>query len=144
MIQEDTIKLLRECDAGIKMGVTSIGDVLPYVKSRQLKSMLEECKRRHEKLAEEVEEALDRFGDDGKDPNIMAEAMSWMKTNMKLTIDESDETIAGLMTDGCNMGAKSLHRYINQYKAADEDSRDIAQRLAAMEEQLTEEMREFL
>jgi len=144
MIQEDTIKLLRECDAGIKMGVTSIGDVLPYVKSRQLKSMLEECKRRHEKLAEEVEEALDRFGDDGKDPNIMAEAMSWMKTNMKLTIDESDETIAGLMTDGCNMGAKSLHRYINQYKAADEDSRDIAQRLAAMEEQLTAEMREFL
>ena len=144
MIQEDTIKLLRECDAGSQMGVTSIGDVLPYVKSRQLKSMLEECKRRHEKLAEEVEEALDRFGDDGKDPNIMAEAMSWMKTNMKLTIDESDETIAGLMTDGCNMGAKSLHRYINQYKAADEDSRDIAQRLAAMEEQLTAEMREFL
>lgn len=144
MIQEDTIKLLRECDAGIKMGVTSIGDVLPYVKSRQLKQMLEECRRRHEKLGQEVEQALDRFGDDGKDPNIMAEAMSWMKTNMKLSINESDETIAGLMTDGCNMGAKSLHRYINQYKAADEDSKDIALRLAAMEEQLTEEMRDFL
>ena len=100
MIEQDTIKLLRECDAGIKMGVKSIGDVLPYVSSRQLKQMLEECKRRHEKLAEEVEAALDRFQDDGKEPNVMAEAMSWLKTNMKLTLDESDATIADLMTDG--------------------------------------------
>lgn len=144
MIEQDTIKLLRECDAGIKMGVKSIGDVLPYVKDRQLKGMLEECKRRHEKLAEEVEAALDRFHDDGKNPNVMAEVMSWMKTNTKLTLDESDATIADLMTDGCNMGAKSLHRYINQYKAADEDAKSIAKRLAAMEEQLTAEMRQFL
>ena len=76
MIEQDTIKLLRECDAGIKMGVKSIDDVLPYVSSRQLKQMLEECKRRHEKLAEEVEAALYRFQDDGKEPNAMAEAIS--------------------------------------------------------------------
>ena len=30
MIESDTIKLLRECDAGIKMGVASIDDVLDY------------------------------------------------------------------------------------------------------------------
>ena len=30
MIESDTIKLLRECDAGIKMGVASIEDVLDY------------------------------------------------------------------------------------------------------------------
>ena len=28
MIEQDTIKLLRECDAGIKMGVGSIDEVL--------------------------------------------------------------------------------------------------------------------
>lgn len=28
MIEKDTIKLLRECDAGVKMGVSSIDDVL--------------------------------------------------------------------------------------------------------------------
>ena len=95
-------------------------------------------------LAEEVEAALDRFQDDGKEPNVMAEAMSWLKTNMKLTLDESDATIADLMTDGCNMGTKSLRRYLNQYEAADEEAKDIAKRLTAMEEQLTEEMRPFL
>lgn len=37
MIESDTIKLLRECDAGIKMGVASIEDVLDYVSNTDLK-----------------------------------------------------------------------------------------------------------
>ena len=28
MIEQDTIKLLRECDAGVKMGISSIDDVI--------------------------------------------------------------------------------------------------------------------
>ena len=32
MIEQDTIKLLRECDAGVKMGIASIDDVLSRVK----------------------------------------------------------------------------------------------------------------
>ena len=74
----------------------------------------------------------------------MAQAMSWLKTNGKLSVDGSDRTIADLMTDGANMGAKSLRKYMNQYSMADEDAREIAGRLAAMEEQLVEELRPFL
>ena len=144
MIESDTIKLLRECDAGIKMGVKSIDDVLPYVKSSKMKEVLEECKRRHEHLGREVEAALDRFHDEGKNPNLMAEVMSWMKTSVKMTMDNSDETIADLMTDGCNMGVKSLNRYINEYEAADEDSKDIARRLVTLEDNLAKEIKHYL
>ena len=144
MIESDTIKLLRECDAGIKMGVKSIDDVLPYVKSSKMKKALEECKRRHEHLGREVEAALDRFHDEGKEPNLMAEVMSWMKTSVKMSLDNSDETIADLMTDGCNMGVKSLNRYINEYEAADEDSKDIARRLVTLEDNLAKEIKHYL
>jgi hypothetical protein len=144
MIESDTIKLLRECDAGIKMGVKSIDDVLPYVKSSKMKAALEECKRRHEHLGREVEAALDRFHDEGKEPNLMAEVMSWMKTSVKMSLDNSDETIADLMTDGCNMGVKSLNRYINEYEAADEDSKDIARRLVTLEDNLAKEIKHYL
>ena len=106
--------------------------------------MLQECMYRHERLGKEAEAALDRFGDEGKDPSLMAQAMSWLKTNGKLSVDGSDRTIADLMTDGANMGAKSLRKYMNQYSMADEDAREIAGRLAAMEEQLVEELRPFL
>ena len=74
----------------------------------------------------------------------MARGMSWLKTGMKLTMDESDATIADLMTDGCNMGVKSLNKYLNEYEAADEISKDITKRLIHLEEQLADDMRGFL
>ena len=144
MIEQDTVKLLRECDAGVKMGVSSIDDVLEYVHAADLKSLLEQCKREHEKLGEEIQGLLDRYQDEGKDPNPMAQKMSWLKTNMKLVMHESDKTIADLMTDGCNMGVKSLNRYLNQYEAADEVSKDITKRLINLEEKLTVDMRDYL
>ena len=48
------------------------------------------------------------------------------------------------MTDGCNMGVKSLHKYLNQYKAADETSKDITKRLINLEEDLVLNIREYL
>ena len=92
MIEQDTIKLLRECDAGIKMGVDSIDDVLEYVKGEALRKYLTECKREHEVLKNEVQTLLDKYHDDGKDPNPIAKGMSWMKTNMKLGMDMSTVT----------------------------------------------------
>ncbi len=144
MIEQDTIKLLRECDAGIKMGVSSIDDVLPYVNDSKLKKLLSDCKDEHDKLKSEINELLDKYHDDGKEPNPMAKSMSWMKTNVKLVMSESDGTIADLMTDGCNMGVKSLNKYLNQYKAADEVSKDITKRLINLEEKLTVDIRSFL
>lgn len=144
MIEQDTVKLLRECDAGVKMGVKSIDDVLGYVKSEELKGRLNACKDEHNTLDREIQEALRRFHDEGKNPNPIATGMSWMKTNMKLAMHESDKTIADLMTDGCNMGVKSLNRYLNQYKAADEQTKDITKRLINLEEKLAVDMRGYL
>ena len=144
MIEQDTIKLLRECDAGVKMGVSSIDDVMEYVHGDVLKRLLKECRYAHEKLDRELQALLERYQDDGKDPNPMAKGMSWMKTNVKLSLDMSDATIADLMTDGCNMGVKSLNKYLNQYEAADERSKDIAKRLIHLEQTLAEDVREYL
>ena len=144
MVEQDTIKLLRECDAGVKMGVASIDDVIDYVKSDKLKEQLNACKDEHEKLEREIEELLTKYKDDGKDPNPIAKGMSWMKTNIKLTMHESDHTIADLITDGCNMGVKSLSKYLNDYAAADEESKDICKKLIKIEEDLEKQMRDFL
>jgi len=144
MIEQDTIKLLRECDAGIKMGVSSIDEVLDNVRSDGLRQLLVTCKDEHEKLGNETNSLLDKYHDNGKNPNPMAKSMSWMKTNLKLTLENSDENVADLMTDGCNMGVKSLNRYLNQYKAADEVSKDITKRLINLEEKLTIDMRKYL
>mgnify|MGYP003313804023 CR=1 FL=1 len=144
MIEQDTVKLLRECDAGIKMGVKSINDVEKYVKSSEMKKILESCKDEHQRLEEEINALLEVYKDDGKDPNPIATGMSWMKTNVKLSMEDSDATIADLMTEGCNMGVKSLNKYLNQYKAANEITKDITKRLINLEEKLVMDIRCYL
>ena len=144
MIEQDTIRLLRECDAGIKMGVASIGDVLPHIRSDAFRDRLARCMAEHEQLGREIRQALDRFHDRGKDPGAMARGMSALKTVFELAIDATDATAASLITDGCNMGVKSLNQYLNQYQAADESAKDIAGRLIHLEEKLTADIRAYL
>jgi len=144
MIQQDTIKLLRECDAGVKMGIASIDDVVEHVRSDKLSNLLSTCKDQHEQLQGEIQQKLSRYQDEGKEPNPIAKSMSWMKTSVKLGLEDTDATVADLITDGCNMGVKSLNRYLNQYKAADEFSKDISKRLINLEEKLAVDIREFL
>ncbi len=144
MIEQDTICLLRECDSGIKMGVASIEEVLPRVSGKELRQDLRACRQAHDALQREIQQQLTRFHDQGKNPNPLIKGMSRVKTELKLGVEESDAVIAGLMTDGCNMGVKSLNKYLNQYEAADEFSKDITKRLIHLEEQLAEQMRPYL
>lgn len=144
MVNKDTIELLKECNAGIKMGISSIDDVLSLVKDNEFKLKLQHCKTEHERLGDETRELLNDYNDTGKEPSKFAQGMSWMKTNMKLSMETSDATISDLITDGCNMGVKSLNRYLNQYKAADEESKDITKKLINLEEQLAVDVRQYL
>ena len=144
MIEQETIRLLRECDAGVKMGTASIEEVLPRIKNDKFRKYLEKCKNEHEQLDQEIQSLLHRYHDDGKEPNPVVKGMSWMKTNMKLAMDASDETIADLMTDGCNMGVKSLNRYLNEFEAAEEDVKDITKRLIKQEDRLSADIRKYL
>lgn len=144
MDNKDTVCLLKECDAGTKMAVSSINDVLSRVQSAEMRQVLTESKNHHEKLCDEIHSVLSRHQWEEKDPNPMAKSMSWLKTNVKLTMDASDSTIADLLTDGCHMGIKSLHKYMNQYPAADHSSKEICGRLVDIEEQLCRSLEEYL
>ena len=103
-----------------------------------------DCADEHKRLEHEIRSLLNRFHDEGKEPGPVAKGMSWIKTSVKLAVDGSDETVADLITDGCNMGVKSLSKYLNQYKAADEKSKDITKRLINLEERLVIDIRQFL
>lgn len=143
-VHSDTIELLRECNAGVKMGVDSIDDVLDKVGSEELKGLLSSCKEEHQKLGSEIHALLNDYHDGGKEPNPMAKGMSKMKTGVMMAVKDDDFTVADLITDGCNMGVKSLARYLNKYEAADEKTKDIAKKLIKIEEELAKDIRPFL
>ena len=75
---------------------------------------------------------------------MMAKGMSWIQTNMKFMMKNDDSTIADIITDGCDMGIKSLHKYLNQYESADKASKDLCNELINIEEELREKLRVYL
>lgn len=144
MENQDTIHLLKECDSGTKMAVSAIDEVIDHVHATELKQLLQESKDHHEKLGNDLHSLLLQHHSEEKDPNPVAKGMSWMKTNWKMGMDGSDSTIADLITDGCNMGTKSLHKYLHQYPAADHSATDICHRLIKIEDDLCMELRNYL
>ena len=78
---------------------------------------------------------------------MMAKVMSKMKSDVKLNMAEgenADRMAADLITDGCNMGVKSLYKYLNQYPAADGKIKQLAKNVAQAEDTLVKELRDYL
>ena len=143
-MENDTIRLLRECNAGIKMGVSSLDDVIEHVQSESLRNLLAKSKETHTKLGNTTHEYLNEYHDDGKEPAIMAKMMSKVKSNMVMNEENADHKAADLITDGCNMGIKSIYKYLNQYPAAEDKIKKLAKNVAQAEETLVKDLREFL
>ena len=144
MIEHDTIELLRECDAGIQMGISAIDEVKDHVINDEFRMQLDGYQREYAELQNEIQGLLHTYHDEGKNPNPIAKGMAWMKTNMTVAFNEEDSAIADIITDGCNMGIKSLNKYINQYKAADGRAKDFTKRLINLQERQLEGMRRYL
>ena len=143
-MHEDTIHLLGQCDAGIKMAIAAIDEVLPSVEDPKLRRTLHMSKEAHEDLKQQAHSLLHSHHASGKEPNPMAKSMNWLHTNVKLAFRPGDASIADLVVSGCNMGIKNLHKYQNQYKAADCPSKDVADKLIGLEADLANSLYPYL
>lgn len=141
---KDTLYLLRECSAGIRMAVASIDDVLPYLSEGEMMQVLKESKTEHKDLEKDIDNTLHKMNCDGKEPNLMAKGMSKIKTNAEMTFKPNASQAASLITDGCSMGIKSIHKYMNQYPAASHEVMNLANRISSLEAKLEEQMKPFL
>ena len=144
MAHTDTTELLKQCDQGVRMGIDAISDMLPKVDDEKLKDLLRKFSDRHNDIKIELDEMLESNGLKSETPNIMAKSMAEMKTDFKMMIKKDDKTAADLMTDGCDMGMKTLTKYLNEYEGAEEKAKDMARRIIKIEEDFEKALREYL
>lgn len=143
-MNHDTIRLLGECDAGIQMAISAIDEVLPSVEDQHLRRTLHMSRTAHKDLRNQTHDLLKTYRASGKNPSAMAKSMSWLKTNARLAVKPGDPSVADLVVSGCNMGIKNLHKYQNQYAAANESSKSIADRLIGLEADLANSLYPYL
>lgn len=141
---KDSVELLKECDAGLEMAISSLEQVKPEARADNFKNMLDKYYNNHIKIQKDIDQKLVEYDSDGKKANPFAEAMSTMKTNFKLATNHTDEEIADLMIDGCNMGIKSVSKYMNQYTNANEDIMQLANDIIVLEQNFSNELRQYL
>ncbi|MBQ9984214.1 MAG: hypothetical protein IJP29_06450 [Lachnospiraceae bacterium] len=144
MKQSHTIELLKECDSGVKMAVFSIDEVYDDVHSEDMKALMDKSKEHHETLGKEIENMLQEFGQQEEEPTPIAKGMAWMSTNIKLGMDSSEQKVADILVQGCHMGIKSLHKYLNEYETAQEQAKDICKKLIDIEEEFCRDLYPYL
>ena len=74
----------------------------------------------------------------------MAKGMSWIKTNLKMSVDPGDDTIANLISTGCDMGVRNLNKYLNEYQNACDRAKSLVKKVIRLEEDLSVDMRAYL
>ena len=103
-MNNDTILLLKECDSGLKLAISSLDEVLDVIKNK------------HQTLKNEVDHLLKEHHLQEKEPSLLAKSMSWLKMNFKIQMNDDDQTIASLLFEGCSMGIETLYKYLHQYE----------------------------
>lgn len=143
-MEDHTIRLLQECSQGCKMGIKSINQVSEYVSDQRLKNIIEKYRGEHQRIESEADHLLNWHGQDSKQPEMMATAMSWLSTEMKMMMKDDDKQAAKIMTEGCDMGIRTICGFINQYAGASKTSIALAKDLVKTEEKFREEMKPYL
>ena len=143
-VSKDTIELLKECDAGCKMAIDSMEQISRYVTDDQLQTIIQKYNNDHIKMEEDIHRMLNNHGAEGQEPNPMAKASSWIQSEVKMMLKGDTKQAASLLTDGCNMGVKSLCEYKNSYKAADEKSVSMCEKLCDIETRMAKDLQCFL
>ena len=135
--KDDTAELLKECNAGSKMAVDAIDQILPMTESESLRRLLSDNKKKHTVLGEKIHQELIRNGQREEDPPMMAKAMAHVTTSVKMMIKGDDHEVASIVT-------KSLHEYLNQYRGAAPEARKLTEELAELEASLMEDLQQYL
>ena len=143
-MNEDSINLLKECNAGCKSATNSMEQVESFINNDELRSVIDKYNDKHIKIGDECHEMLNEMEESEKDPHAIAKVFSWVSTEVKLMVDDDSSKIAQLMVDGCNMGIKSVSKYINQYKNASKEIMSLAKNLVKIEQEFMDDLLVFI
>lgn len=143
-MNQDTKSLLSACGAGAQMAVGAMDGAVKRVKDARLRELLTQSIAAHESLGAKAEGLLEQAGAAPAQPGTMAKSMSWLKTNWVMMKRPGDAGAAELVTEGCDMGVRTLARTKNQSLGATNEAKELAGQLMRHERELSRQLSEFL
>ena len=143
-MEEQTVVLLKECNAGCKMAINSMDRLKDFIMNADLDQTVTTYREQHRKLEEESSELLKKLGEGEQQPDKIASAFSWITTEMKMLIKDDSTQAAKILMNGCNMGIQSISECMNKCPDASHDSISLAKKLVKCEEKFMEDLKKYL
>lgn len=143
-MHEDSIELLNEIDSGCFMAINSFQQLEEYEMPQGLFEIVSKYKSKHNEIQKEASKLLHEYHETDKQPGMMASAMSWLTTEMKMMMHEDGSQITKIIMNGCNMGIQQIGEKRNQHPNASDEAKKLAQKLIKTEENLLSDVKEFL
>lgn len=130
----------------VKMGADSIIDLMPKVKSKEMRSEMTAELERYEKFAKDIRNILFKADEEPKEESFMAKAMARMGIEMNTMMDSSTSHIAEMMIKGATMGVTDTTKLIRQYEntPCSEEALALARETVRYEEESIERLKKFL
>lgn len=142
-MNEQTVKLLEECNLGSKMALNAMKQIKDFIKDDELKSLVQNYQEQHEKIEDKSSELLKECGREEKDPGIITTIYGKVATEVKMKLKDDSSQIAKLMMDGCNMGIQNISKNKNDYPEASSESLSLADRLIKIDEKFMKELKQY-
>ena len=140
----DTVTLLKETESGACMAKDALEQVLEHICDKTLRRAAEASLDAHCRLGDRIHGALADLGEGEKGSGAVARSMSRLKTQWKLSMEEDDRAVAEILSEGCDMGIRTISRVAEKCAGADLRARDLAGELIALEEALSRDARAYL
>lgn len=142
-MENDTVKLLKECSSGTKMAINSLKQIQEHARDPKLNKAICTSLENHHDLENKAASLLAEQGRCEEEPGLAAVTFSWTMSEMKIMMKQTDSQLAKLVMDGCNMGIQGISKALNDYPDASHESVQLANAIIKEEENLMSCMKPF-
>ena len=140
----DNARLLNFVYQNAQMGVDSIRQLMGIVENKELKEHLKTQFQGYEEFQNTARQMLEDNGFDEKEISDFSKISTYPMINMQLLTDKSATHIAEMMIQGSNMGVIDAIKNLNECEDAEQDIRNLMEKLQKFEEHNIEKLKEFL
>ena len=140
----DNARLLNFVYQNAQMGVDSIRQLMGIVENKELKEHLKTQFQGYEEFQNTARQMLEENGFDEKENSAFSKISTYLMINMQLLTDKSATHIAEMMIQGSNMGVIDAIKNLNECEDAEQDIRNLMEKLQKFEEHNIEKLKEFL
>jgi len=143
-LNDYNLKAINDVYKNAHIALQSISDLIPTIKSEELRKELQEQYDGYEKIIGKISSFMAENKLEPKDINPLKKAMLWGSIKMKTLFDDSQNQAAEMMINGTVMGINELTAMKNESENLHDDVVAFIDEILTLEEEYEQRLKKFL